>query len=173
LEAGIVHPKNVTNILFKNMIDTSLAALVFWAFSYGLAFGSTTGGGFIGTADWGIGTSNCAIRAGSKSALNGSDGWELWFIQWGFMAKAVSIVAGSVAERTAVHAYFIYSSVFSIFLYPVVAHWVWGRGFLSAWGAMPDADGHSRPLFTRTVASNGLIDFAGCGPGKNPAIYTY
>ena len=29
LEAGIVHPKNVTNILFKNMIDASLAALIF------------------------------------------------------------------------------------------------------------------------------------------------
>jgi Amt family ammonium transporter len=35
LEAGIVHPKNVTNILFKNIIDASLAALVFWAVGYG------------------------------------------------------------------------------------------------------------------------------------------
>jgi len=129
----------------------------------GVAYGPT-GGGFIGTADWGIGTSKCAIRAGSKSGLTGSDGWELWFMQWAFVAKSVSIVAGSVAERTAVHAYFIYSCVFSIFIYPVVTHWVWGHGFLSAWGAMPDADGNARPLFLRTTESNGLIDFAGCGP---------
>jgi len=33
--AGIVHPKNVTNILFKNMVDASLAALVFWGVGYG------------------------------------------------------------------------------------------------------------------------------------------
>jgi ammonium transporter, Amt family len=162
VEAGIVHPKNVTNILFKNMIDAALAALVFWAVGYGVAYGPT-GGGFIGTADWGIGKSKCAVRAGSKSGLTGTDGWELWFMQWAFVAKAVSIVAGSVTERTAVHAYFIYSCVFSIFIYPVVAHWVWGQGFLSAWGANPDADGKARPIFSKSSDSNGVIDFAGCG----------
>ena len=163
LEAGIVHPKNVTNILFKNMIDASLAALIFWALGYGVAYGAT-GGGFIGTTNWGIGTSENDIRNGSGSGLSGSDGWEMWFIQWGFAAKAVSIVAGSVAERTALHAYFIYSCVFTLFIYPVVAHWVWGQGWLSAWGAMPDADGNARPIFSKGVDSNGLIDFAGCGP---------
>jgi len=156
LEAGIVHPKNVTNILFKNMIDASLAAFFFWAIGYGVAYGDSQGG-FIGSTNFGIGSHKNAIRNGSGSGPSGSDGWEMWFIQWAFAAKAVSIVAGSVAERTALHAYFIYSSVFTLFIYPVVAHWVWGQGFLSAWGAI---DG---PLFSKTTESNGLIDFAGCG----------
>ena len=39
LEAGIVQPKNATNILFKNMIDASLAAFIFWAIGYGIAYG--------------------------------------------------------------------------------------------------------------------------------------
>jgi Amt family ammonium transporter len=162
LEAGIVHPKNVTNILFKNMIDASLGAIIFWALGYGFAYGATAGG-FIGSTNFGIGFSTNAIRNGSGSGVSGSDGWELWFIQWAFAAKAVSIVAGSVAERTALHAYFIYSTVFTLFIYPVVAHWVWGQGWLSAWGAIPDANGNARPLFTQTTESNGLIDFAGCG----------
>jgi len=163
LEAGIVHPKNVTNILFKNMIDASLAAFIFWAVGYGLAYGPTAGG-FIGTSYFGIGThTNDVFNDTPDDPTDGSDGWEMFFIQWAFVAKAVSIVAGSVAERTALHAYFIYSSVFTLFIYPVVAHWVWGQGFLSAWGAMPDEDGNARPLFTRTAESNGIIDFAGCG----------
>ena len=87
----------------------------------------------------------------------------MWFIQWAFAAKAVSIVAGSVAERTALHAYFIYSSVFTVFIYPVIAHWVWGQGWLSAWGAMPDENGVARPIFNKDESSNGVIDFAGCG----------
>jgi Amt family ammonium transporter len=154
LEAGIVHPKNVTNILFKNMIDASLAAFFFWAIGYGVAYGTTaTGGkGFIGSTNWGIGTSKNAIRNGGGDYMS-SDGWESWMIQWAFAAKAVSIVAGSVAERTQLHAYFIYSCIFTLWIYPVVAHWVWGEGFLSPGSAVERPDWNP----------NGLIDFAGCG----------
>ncbi len=50
------------------------------------------------------------------------------------------------------------------FIYPVVVHWVWGSGFLSHY-AMPDssATGQYHPLFSKTSASSGLIDFAGSG----------
>jgi Amt family ammonium transporter len=169
LEAGIVHPKNAINILFKNMIDASLAALIFWLVGYGVAYGPTGGsGGFIGTFNFAIGIDGASNIKNGATVLQGgprshSDGWEMWFIQWAFAAKSVSIVAGSVAERTRPRAYFIYSCVFSMFIYPVVAHWVWGQGFLSPWGANPDADGNARPIFKKTSDSNGLIDFAGCG----------
>ena len=78
LEAGIVHPKNSINILFKNMIVASLAALIFWALGYGFAYGDTAGG-FIGASNFGIGTSQNAIRNGSASGPSGSDAWEMWF----------------------------------------------------------------------------------------------
>lgn len=83
--------------------------------------------------------------------------------QWAFAGAAATIVAGSVAERCKIEAYFIYSIFISTFIYPIVVHWVWGTGFLSAWGAWPDADGNSRPIFTYTDRSNGVIDFAGSG----------
>jgi ammonium transporter, Amt family len=169
LEAGIVHPKNSTNILFKNMIDAALAALIFWLVGYGVAYGPTAGSdGFIGTFNFAIGIDGASnIKNGATVTQGGprtfSDGWEMWFIQWAFAAKSVSIVAGSVAERTRPRAYFIYSCVFTMLIYPVVAHWVWGQGFLSPWGARPDADGKARPIFSKTSDSNGVIDFAGCG----------
>jgi ammonium transporter, Amt family len=169
LEAGIVHPKNATNILFKNMIDASLGAVIFWFVGYGVAYGPTGGsGGFIGTYNFAIGIDGASNIKNGATVLQGgprtfSDGWEMWFIQWAFAVKAVSIVAGSVAERTRPRAYFIYSCVFTMFIYPVVAHWVWGQGFLSAWGANPDVDGKARPIFSKSSDSNGVIDFAGCG----------
>ena len=65
-------------------------------------------------------------------------------------------MSGSVAERTKLSAYFVFSCIISTFIYPVVVHWVWGSGWLSAWGA-------STGTLFNGASSNGLIDFAGSG----------
>jgi len=151
LEAGIVQPKNATNILFKNLIDASLAAICFWLLGYGFAYGTDVGG-FIGSDNFAI-----------SKITNESGGWQNWFFQWAFTGAAATIVAGSVCERAKIEAYFCYSIVLTVFIYPIVVHWGWGSGFLSAWGAFPDSDGNARPIFSKTEKSNGMIDFAGSG----------
>ena len=63
LEVGIVQKKNSTNILFKNMIDASLAAMCFWLLGYGFAYG-TDAGGFIGTDNFALsGDYDAPVRA--------------------------------------------------------------------------------------------------------------
>ena len=47
LEAGAVRIKNTTNILMKNMMDCAIAAIVYWAIGYALAFGKESNA-FIG-----------------------------------------------------------------------------------------------------------------------------
>jgi Amt family ammonium transporter len=146
LEAGIVHPKNMTNILFKNICDASIAALCFWIVGYGFAYGESAGG-FIGKDNFALWKFD-----------NATPEWHSWFFQWAFTGACATIVAGSVAERTTISAYFVYSVVLSSFIYPVVVHWGWGTGWLSAWGAV------NGPIFTgSTEFSNGFIDFAGSG----------
>jgi Amt family ammonium transporter len=49
----------------------------------------------------------------------------------------------------------------SSFVYPVVVHWVWGNGFLSHYAYHNELTGQYHPLFSKSTASNGLIDFAG------------
>ena len=84
--------------------------------------------------------------------------YQFWFFQWAFAGAAATIVAGSVCERAKIEAYFVYSIVLTIFIYPVVVHWGWADGFLSPWGAKRG------PIFTLDGAkSNGMIDFAGSG----------
>ena len=160
LEVGIVQPKNSTNILFKNTIDASMAAIAFWLIGYGFAFGDDYEG-FIGKTNFGCNLSHNGDDNAGKTG--GSDGWQSWFFQWAFTGAAATIVAGSICERAKIEAYFFYSFVISGFIYPVVVHWCWGKGLLSAWGAFPDADGVARPIFSKTTNSNGLIDFAGSG----------
>jgi len=148
LEAGSVARKNIINILFKNIIDAALASISFWLFGYGIAYGEDDGSGFIG---------------GSKFALSDYEGSESdfhnFFFQWAFSAAAATIVAGSVAERCKVEAYFIYSIIITGFIYPVVVHWVWdGNGWLSAFNSNVTFMGDSHE---GAGGTNNMIDFAG------------
>jgi Amt family ammonium transporter len=131
LEAGIVQPKNMSNILFKNMVDCSIAAVCFWTVGYGLAFGKDKTG-FIGGSKFGAENiyNGAGVGSTSYAPASGSDGWEFWFFQWAFTGTCATIVAGSLAERTRLEAYFLYSFVLTAVIYPVIVHWAWGEGEL-------------------------------------------
>ncbi|XP_066982724.1 putative ammonium transporter 1 [Macrobrachium rosenbergii] len=116
LEAGAVRSRNTTNILMKNMLDVFISGVIYWLVGYALAFGE--GNGFCGTEFW---------------AMVGVEDEKLafWFFQFVFAASAATIVSGSMAERCAFGAYFVYSTAITGFIYPIVSHWAWsGDGWL-------------------------------------------
>eukprot|EP00756_Hemistasia_phaeocysticola_P036673 Hpha_TRINITY_DN16654_c0_g4::TRINITY_DN16654_c0_g4_i1::g.183213::m.183213/K03320/amt, AMT, MEP; ammonium transporter, Amt family len=146
LEAGTVRKKNTQNIIFKNILDICIGALSFFAVGYGFAYGD--GGDNSDTSNF-IGRNNFFLMKEN----NDETGQHMWFFQFAFAATAATIVSGSVAERTQLVAYFIYSCVITMFIYPVVVHWVWsGKGWLSAFATTADR-----------VNPNGMIDYAGSG----------
>ena len=53
-----------------------------------------------------------------------------FFFQLAFANTAVTIVSGSMAERTTFSSYMIYSSLMSIFTYPMIVSWIGGHGWL-------------------------------------------
>mmetsp|Transcript_86141 Transcript_86141/g.139741 ORF Transcript_86141/g.139741 Transcript_86141/m.139741 type:complete len:482 (+) Transcript_86141:17-1462(+) len=158
LEVGAVRSKNHINILYKNIMDGAVAAIGFWMVGYMFAYGKTAGG-FVGIEG---GLFFCQSIQNNVNG-EGSAGFESWFFQWTFAGAASTIVSGSVAERMKFEAYLVVSFFITCFIYPIAVHWVWGQGFLSAWGAMPDADGKTFPLFSGTETSRGMVDFAGSG----------
>ena len=137
VESGFIRSKNVTNILMKNALDLSFGAIAYWAVGFGLAYGTTE---FIDIRFFG----------GGSFFFGGEDAdYATFFFQFAFAATAATIVSGAVAERTRFAAYLIYTVVITAVIYPVVTHWVWGDGFLSAYaGEIQFGD-------------NGMIDFAG------------
>eukprot|EP00469_Lotharella_globosa_P018371 CAMPEP_0167814364 /NCGR_PEP_ID=MMETSP0112_2-20121227/2384_1 /TAXON_ID=91324 /ORGANISM="Lotharella globosa, Strain CCCM811" /LENGTH=337 /DNA_ID=CAMNT_0007713581 /DNA_START=37 /DNA_END=1046 /DNA_ORIENTATION=- len=151
LEAGTVRPKNTNNILFKNLMDSALGAIGFWLLGYTFAFGNNR------TEASGQGQDNRFIGWGNWALQNFDDSeYHLWFFQWAFASAAATIVSGSVAERCRLEAYFTYTLYITVFIYPVVAHWVWSpMGWLSAFS--DDGNGN------RNLPENGMIDFAGSG----------
>ena len=137
VESGFIRSKNVTNILMKNALDLSFGAIAYWAVGFGLAYGTTE---FIDIRFFG----------GGSFFFGGEDAdYATFFFQFAFAATAATIVSGAVAERTRFAAYLIYTVAITAVIYPVVTHWVWGDGFLSAYaGSVQFGD-------------NGMIDFAG------------
>merc|ERR1712032_540446 len=125
LEAGAVKQVNVMNILFKNMMDACIGALVFYMVGYCVAYGNgddPDANGFIGVGD-------ILIESGDYNS---------WFFQWAFAATAATIVSGAVAERCSIEAYFIYTVVISAWIYPIIVHWVWSEsGWISPFNPTP------------------------------------
>jgi len=124
LEAGLVRTKNAANVLTKNVLDFSFAALGYFAFGYAIMYG--TEGLLVGTEGW--------FLSGAASPVDGVPLEAFWLFQVVFAGAAATIVAGAVAERMKFVAYLAYSFIITAFIYPVVGHWVWGGGWLSTMG---------------------------------------
>ncbi len=122
VEAGFIRAKNTCNILTKNFLDFCIASLGFFLIGYGLMFGE--GNGFIGLKGW------CLF--GLESTANGIPLYAFWLFQAAFCGAAATIVAGGMAERMKFVGYLIYSFVISALIYPIIGHWIWGGGWLSA-----------------------------------------
>lgn len=130
VEAGLTRAKNAGNIAMKNLLDMCFSTVAFILIGFSLAFGSDING-FIGMPSLFI----TNYTYDSTISLGAFIIFELVFA-----GTATTIVSGGMAERTKFESYCIYSIIMSALIYPIVAHWVWGGGF----------------LYTR-----GYIDFAG------------
>ena len=121
VETGFTRAKNAGNIIMKNLMDFSLGTPIFWILGFGIMFGAASPffGGFDFFADGVVG--------------EGYD-WTTLIFQTVFCATAATIVSGSMAERTKLSAYCIYSMVISAVIYPVSGHWIWGGGWLAELG---------------------------------------
>ena len=124
LEAGLVRSKNAATICLKNIALFSVAGLMVWLTGYNLIYGIAEGG-FIGKFGiWGADDSDPTSLGYSAS----SD----WFFQMVFVATAASIVSGTVAERVKLWPFMVFVAVLTGLIYPIVASWEWGGGFLDA-----------------------------------------
>lgn len=129
LEAGSTRMKNAGHVAGKTIFTVGLAALVYWAIGYGVAFGSSGINGFMG---WGNFFFNPAT-----SVVEGESFPEAVFFlfQLAFAAISLSIAWGGFAERAKLGSYVIFTLFYISFIYPVVAHWIWGGGWLAEHGA--------------------------------------
>jgi ammonium transporter, Amt family len=139
LEAGLVRAKNTTEILLKNISLYAVACTMFMIVGYSIMYpelGSALLAGI--TGDGVAGADEPATYAPSAD----------FFFQVVFVATAMSIVSGAVAERMKLWAFLFFAVVMTAFIYPMEGRWTWGGE--SVFGMY-------------TLGDLGFSDFAGSG----------
>ncbi|WP_158737090.1 ammonium transporter [Alteribacillus sp. YIM 98480] len=125
LEAGSTRMKNAGHIAGKTIFTLGIVSLVFWAVGYGFIYGESAGG-FIGLSDFFFGD--------FTTMFDGLAGSVDFIFQLAFAAIALTVAFGGFAERAKLSAYIVFAVLFSAFVYPVVAHWIWGSGWIGGLG---------------------------------------
>ena len=144
LESGLVRAKNTAEILTKNVGLYSIACIMYMLAGYTIMYPSDASNLFLQFGDGMLGTddnsaADVIASGGDTYYSNLSD----FFFQVVFVATAMSIVSGAVAERMKLWSFFAFAVVLTGFIYPIQGFWNWGGGFLSE--------------------SFGYFDFAGSG----------
>lgn len=148
LEAGLVRAKNTTEILTKNFALYAIACLMFLICGYQFMYG---GGYFLSGIEALNVDETLASMASRENGFTGKAAYSKaadFFFQVVFVATAMSIVSGAVAERMKLWAFFAFAVVMCGFLYPMEGSWTWG----------------GQPVFGfYSLADFGFSDFAGSG----------
>lgn len=119
LEAGLVRSKNTTEILLKNVALYAIACTMYMICGYAIMYpdlGATVLSGITGDGVAGVAVDDRATYAPSAD----------FFFQVVFVATAMSIVSGAVAERMKLWAFLAFAVVMTGFIYPMEGNWTWG-----------------------------------------------
>jgi Amt family ammonium transporter len=141
LEAGLVRTKNTTVILTKNIALFGIACTMYMVCGYAIMY---KGGDFSWLflsevmSDGATGVEEPAAYAPAAD----------FYFQVVFVATAMSIVSGAVAERVKLWSFLVFAIFLTGFIYPMEGQWTWGE--------LP-------VLGLYTLGDYGWSDFAGSG----------
>ncbi|MCH8103954.1 MAG: ammonium transporter [Proteobacteria bacterium] len=155
LEAGLVRSKNTTEILTKNILLYAVACIMYMVYGYQIMY---DGGALLAGI---AGDDSLVADALALSAEEGFEGGAVYssasdfFFQVVFVATAMSIVSGAVAERMKLWAFLLFAVVMTGVIYPVEGAWTWGGQSVFGLYSLADDFGFS------DFAGSGIVHMAG------------
>ena len=166
LEAGLVRAKNTAEILTKNISLFAVACIMYMLMGYSIMYPAEAVsawwpgfGGILGSTD------NTAAEVLASNGETYYSGLSDFFFQVVFVATAMSIVSGAVAERMKLWAFLLFAVVMTGFIYPMQGFWKWGGGGLDALGFLDFAGSGVVHLCGATAALAGVL-LLGARKGK-------
>lgn len=155
LEAGLVRAKNTTEILTKNIALYAVACTMYMVCGYAIMYG---GGYFLsGITDIDTASVLSDFAAREDGFQGGSiySGASDFFFQVVFVATAMSIVSGAVAERMTLWAFLAFAVVMTGVIYPLEGSWTWGGNDVFGMFSLGDDFGF------KDFAGSGIVHMAG------------
>lgn len=132
--SGMVNRNNVLSTTINSIMLYALVAIQWVIVGYTLAFGDD-----IGLV---IGNFNHIFLVGIEGESIGMISENLFvFFQMLFAVIGAAIITGSFAERMRFGVLLIFILCWSTFVYDILAHWVWGGGWLMKIGSLDFAGG--------------------------------
>jgi len=149
LEAGLVRAKNTTEILAKNVSLFAIACTMYMVVGYDVMYGGNL---FLAGIDGGETLVKDVLAASAENGFEGDSVYATaadFFFQVVFVATAMSIVSGAVAERMKLWSFMLFAVVMTGLIYPMEGNWTWGGGSVFGMYSLGD--------------DFGFLDFAGSG----------
>lgn len=134
---GLVRSKNVLSVLMQCFAITCVVSILWLAGGYSLSFSD---GGI--WQDWIGGTSKAFLPHINTTDLIGDIPETVYFMfQMTFAIITPALIVGGFAERMKFSSMLWFSSLWLIFVYLPICHWIWGGGWLAKLGVMDFAGG--------------------------------
>jgi len=135
---GLATKRNILAIMIQSFVSLGWTTVLWVIFGYSLCF-SGGDGGIIGNFDKAFlsGISMDTLWAGNGKIP------EFVFIAYQMMFAIITpaLITGAFVNRVSFKAYFIFLTVWQIFVYYPFAHMIWGGGLLAHWGVLDFAGG--------------------------------
>ncbi len=152
LESGLVRAKNTTEILTKNVALFAIACTMYMVCGYNFMYD----GGFLlsGVDTTGSIDVDAVLASSAENGFGGDSvysGASDFFFQVVFVATAMSIVSGAVAERMKLWAFLAFAVVMTGVIYPMEGGWTWGGKEVFGMFALDYSD----------YAGSGIVHMAG------------
>jgi len=155
LESGLVRSKNTTEILLKNISLYAVACTMYLICGYAIMYdGGFMLSGITTVAEMDDDAIAAVLASSNESGfadMGDYSGASDFFFQVVFVATAMSIVSGAVAERMKLWAFLAFAIVMTGFIYPVEGSWTWGGKEVPLIGALSYSD----------YAGSGIVHLAG------------
>ena len=134
---GMVRTTGVLNMIMMSFISIPLVTVAWLLVGYSIAFSDDGAGGLIGNLQ------HIGMLGIGPDTVHGTVPELLYStFQLGFAIVTAALVSGAIADRAKFAAWFVFVPVWTVVVYCVVAHWVWGPGgWLAKMGVLDYAGG--------------------------------